>query len=239
LDHYLKLREEIRKASGETLDLKSYEADMRHLIDTYIQADEPETISTFGDLTLLDIIVKTGISGAIGTLPAGIKNNKEAVAETILNNVRKKIIKEHLIDPAFFEEMSKLLAAIIKERKANAVSYEEYLNKIAEIAKKVNEGKSDETPEVLATIAQRALFNNLGKNEELALQIDDAVRNTKRDDWRGHLAKENEIKAGIYLQLLSYQKETGIDIANEPPEPYGLENKVERIFNIVKEQKEY
>jgi len=31
LDHYLKLREIIRRASGETLDLKAYEADMRHL----------------------------------------------------------------------------------------------------------------------------------------------------------------------------------------------------------------
>jgi len=32
-------------------------------------------------------------------LPKGIKGNKEAVAETIANNVRQKIIKEHLIDP--------------------------------------------------------------------------------------------------------------------------------------------
>lgn len=98
LDFYLKLREEIRKASGETLDLKTYEADMRHLIDTYIQADEPETISPFGDMSLLDIIVKTGISDAVGSLPDGIKRSREAVAETIENNVRSKIIKEHLID---------------------------------------------------------------------------------------------------------------------------------------------
>ena len=42
LDHYLKLREIIRKASGERLDLKAYEADMRHLIDTYIEADRAE-----------------------------------------------------------------------------------------------------------------------------------------------------------------------------------------------------
>src|SRR5207245_11036729 len=38
LDHYLNVREIIRKASGESLDLKPYEADMRHLIDTYIEA---------------------------------------------------------------------------------------------------------------------------------------------------------------------------------------------------------
>ena len=37
LDFYLNLREEIRKASGETLDLKTYEADMRYLIDNFIQ----------------------------------------------------------------------------------------------------------------------------------------------------------------------------------------------------------
>jgi type I restriction enzyme, R subunit len=239
LDHYLKLREEIRKASGETLDLKTYEADMRHLIDTYIQAEESETISPFGDMSLLDIIVKTGISDAIGTLPNGIKSSKEAVAETIENNVRKKIIKEHLIDPAFFEEMSKLLFEIIKERKANAISYEEYLKKIAELAKKVNEGKGDETPEILTTIAQRALYNNLGKDEDLAMKIDKAVKTSKRDDWRGHLAKENEIKASIYKKLISYQKETGKDVANEPPEPYGIENKVEFIFKIIREQKEY
>lgn len=239
IDHYLKLREEIRKASGETLDLKTYEADMRHLIDTYIQAEEPETISPFGDMSLLDIIVKSGISDAIGSLPNGIKSSQEAVAETIENNVRRKIIKEHLIDPAFFEEMSKLLTEIIKERKANAISYEEYLKKIANLAKKANEGKSEETPDILTTIAQRALYNNLGKDENLAMQIDRAVNESKRDDWRGHLAKENEIKSSIYNKLLAYQKDTGRNIANEPPEPYGIENKVELIFKIIREQKEY
>src|SRR5438034_5521740 len=36
LGHYLNVREIVRRASGETLDLRAYEADMRHLIDTYI-----------------------------------------------------------------------------------------------------------------------------------------------------------------------------------------------------------
>jgi type I restriction enzyme R subunit len=65
LDHYLSLREIIRKASGETLDLKAYEADMRHLIDTYIEADEPRTISPFDGMSLVELIVKTGIADAI------------------------------------------------------------------------------------------------------------------------------------------------------------------------------
>lgn len=220
LNFYLKLREEIRQASGETLDLKTYEADMRHLIDTYIQADEPVTISPFGDLTLLDIIVNSGISEAIENLPNGIKSSREAIAETIENNVRKKIIKEHLIDPAFFEEMSKLLAEIIKERKANAISYAEYLKKIAELAKQVNEGKNESTPEMLKTPAQRVLYNNLEKDEDLAIKIDGTVKKVKRDGWRGNLAKEREIK---------YELNT---ILNDV-------DKVEQIFKIIREQKEY
>lgn len=239
VDHYLKLREVIKQASGETLDLKTYEADMRHLIDTYIQADEPETISAFAGMTLLDIIVKSGIADGINSMSDGIKSNQGAIAETIENNVRKKIIKEHLIDPAFFEEMSKLLAAIIKQRKANAIDYAEYLEKIAELVKKVNEGKSEETPETLVTSAQRALYNNLDQNETLALLIDSAVKKEKKDGWRGSLPKERLIKALIYKQLALYAVDSGIDIVNEPPEPYGMENKVEAIFNIIREQTEY
>ncbi|KAA3606308.1 MAG: HsdR family type I site-specific deoxyribonuclease [Calditrichaeota bacterium] len=220
VNHYLNVREEIRNASGETLDLKTYEADMRHLIDTYIEADEPEKISPFDDMSLLDIIVKTGISDAIGKLPNGIKGSQEAVAETIENNVRRKILKEHLNDPAFFKDMSKLLADIIEARKAKAINYEKYLQKIAKLAKDVNDGKTDETPKILKTIAQRALYNNLGKDENLAMQVDEAVMTSKRDSWRGNLAKEREIQQSLYQILNDVEK-------------------VEAIFSIIREQTEY
>lgn len=220
VDHYLKLREEIRQASGETLDLKTYEADMRHLIDTYIQADDPEVISDFGDLSLLDIIVKSGIADAINNMPKGIKGNRQAVAETIENNVRRKIIKDHLLDPTFFDDMSVLLEEIIKERKANAISYEEYLKKIADLAQKVNEGIGDDTPDELKTYAQKALYNNLGRDAELALKINTAIISVKRDGWRGNLPKENEIKGALYKILKDIDE-------------------VNRIFEIIYEQKEY
>lgn len=239
INTYLKLREEIRKASGETLDVKTYEADMRHLIDTYIQADEPVTISPFADMPLLEIIEKTGIYDAIGTLPNGIKNNERAVAETIENNVRRKIIKEHLIDPAFYESMSTLLAEIIKERKDNAINYAEYLKKIAKLVQQINEGKGDDTPEVLKTPAQRALFNNLGKDAQLAILIDSAIRKSKRDGFRGNLAKEREVKSAIYSTLKTYSKDNDTIALGDPPVSYGLIQTVERIYKIIAEQKEY
>jgi type I restriction enzyme R subunit len=221
LTHYLNVREIVRKASGESLDLKAYEADMRHLIDTYIEADEPRKISPFDKMSLLDLIVKTGIANAIANQLDGLKGDKNAIAETIENNVRSKIIKEHLADPAYYAKMSALLDEIIAARKAKAIEYEEYLKRIAELAKKVEAGQAEETPEKLNTPGKRALYNNLNQNEELAMKIDEIVKNTRPDDWRGNQAKENTIKAALLPVL-------GNDVAE-----------VVRIFLIIKENKEF
>lgn len=184
VDKYLKLREEIRMASGEKLDMKTYEADMRHLIDTYIQAEDSRRIDPFGDQSLLDIMINSGIAEAIKNLPDGIRSSKEAVAETIENNVRVKIIKDHLIDPAYFDEMSKLLSEIVRERKENAITYEEYLKKIADLANRVTKIAGPNIPKGIRTNAQRALFHNLGNDEELALAVDKAVQSKRLADWR-------------------------------------------------------
>ena len=215
------MRDNIRAASGETLDLKPYEADMRHLIDTYIEADEPRKISPFDNLGLLALIVKTGIADAIAKRLGGLKGNKSAIAETIENNVRRKIIKEHLSDPAFYEKMSALLDEIIRARKGRAVEYEEYLRRIAELAKMVEIGKADDTPATLNTPGKMALYNNLNRNEDLALIIDEKIRSIRPDGWRGIKAKENIIKGGI-LSILN----------NDSTE-------VERIFHIINAHKEY
>lgn len=220
LDSYLRLREIIRKASGETLDMKPYEADMRFLIDNYIQADPSKRIDPFEHQSLLDLIVNSGMSEAISKLPEGIRSSKEAVAETIENNVRQKIIKEHLIDPAYFEEMSTLLKTIIAELRERKISYEEYLKKMADLAKRVTNSLTNDLPKTIQTHAQRALFNNLDKNEKLALQIDEAIRRVKQVNFRGDERKENLIKGEIYEILKD-------------------ENEVERIFAIGKAQMEY
>ncbi len=237
LDRYLNLREIIRKASGETLDLKAYEADMRHLVDTYIEADEPRKISPFDNMGLLELIVKTGIAAAIGSQLGGMKGNRNAIAETIENNVRSKIIKEHLNDPVFYEKMSALLDEIIKFRKEQADKYEEYLKRIAELVRKVEAGKAEDTPERLDTPGKRAIYNILKtrgiaqtpapygsaageQTLELALQIDETVRRTRPDGWRGIQAREQVIKQALY------------DLLHDVAE-------VERIFPVIKAQREY
>jgi type I restriction enzyme R subunit len=241
----LNLRETIKQASGESLDVKAYEADMRHLIDTYVQADEPRKISPFDNIGLLDLIVKTGIADAIAQKLSSMKNNKRAIAETIENNVRRKIIKEHLNYPAFYEKMSVLLDEIIVARKEQAIEYEEYLKQIAELVKQVEAGHADTLPATLDSPGKRALYSNLksdametiaanltlGENTPeyvtkvdpylaIALRIDEAVKANRPDGWRGVQAKEQIVKQAIYSVVK--------DVAE-----------VERLFLIIKAQSEY
>jgi type I restriction enzyme R subunit len=230
---YLALRNIIRLASGESLDLKAYEADMRHLIDTYIQADESRRTSDFDDIPLTDLLVKTGIADEIAQRLYHATDDV-SVAEIIENNIRRKIIKGQLTDPAYYERMSELLQEVIVARKMKALEYERYLERIAELARQVESGHSDDTPEPLKNSpALRALYNNLrreGKQPyrdsggdavlELAMRIDETVRQVRPDDWRGVQTREQVIKRALY------------EILKDPDE-------VERIFRIVEAQPEY
>ncbi|HNU31949.1 MAG TPA: HsdR family type I site-specific deoxyribonuclease, partial [Sedimentisphaerales bacterium] len=60
VDHYEKVRNEVKLASGDYIDLKMYEPAMRHLIDTYIRAEESEKVSAFDDMSLVQLIVERG-----------------------------------------------------------------------------------------------------------------------------------------------------------------------------------
>lgn len=220
VEESIAIRDTVRRAAGESLDLKAYEADMRHLIDTYIEADEARKISPFDDVSLIDLIVRSGIADAIAAQLSGLKGNHEAIAETIENNVRSKIVKERLNDPDFFDRISALLDEIIRDRRAKALDYEAYLRRIADIVETLAAGKTEDTPAQLDTPGKRALYNNLGKNEGLALRVDAAVKTSRSDDWRGVEAKERAIKAALYQELQD-------------------KDEVERVFVIVKAQREY
>lgn len=244
IDRYLKLREIIRKASGETIDLKAYEADMRHLIDTYIEAKEAKPVSDFGDIGLLELIVNRGMADAIESLPPGIKGNRGAVAETIVNNVRSKIIREHLNDPAFYDKMSALLKEILEDLRAKRIDYAEFLKRMSAVATQVQQGKGDDTPKQLNTPGKRALYNLLaseipppdpsavsedpaeylgvgpGSALDLALKIDRMVKDDRPDGWRGIVTKERMVKGIIHKVVPDEQR-------------------VEQLFLIVRAQSEY
>ncbi len=79
--------------------------------------------------------------------------SQEAVAETIENNVRKLIIDETPINPKYYETMSELLDALIKQRKQGAIDYKGYLAEIVALTKNAK----DPYPATINTNAKRVL----------------------------------------------------------------------------------
>lgn len=201
VDHFNAMRNEVKLHSGDYIDLKMFEPAMRHLIDTYIRAEESEQISAFDDMSLIQLIVERG-PDAIKALPKGIRESEDAVAETIENNVRKLIIDESPINPRYYETMSSLLDALIEQRRAGALEYQAYLAQIVELTWQAKSPGGQLTyPAALDTQAKRALYDNLDQCEALALVVDQEVRNSRQDNWRSNNMKTKKVRLAIKAAL--------------------------------------
>jgi type I restriction enzyme, R subunit len=194
---------------------------MRHLIDSYIRAEDSKKVASFDDMPLVQLIVERGADDAVNALPKGIRKNHEAVAEVIENNVRKLIIDEQPINPKYYEKMSELLDALIEQRRKKALAYRDYLQKIADLTKKAKYPETGSTyPKDVNSSGRRALYDNLNKNEALALAVDKAVRTSRQDDWRANplktklvrnaiksVVKDDHVTANRILELVKNQYE--------------------------------
>lgn len=244
VDHYTKVRDEVKLSSGDYIDLKAYEPAMRHLIDTYIRAEESEKISAFDDMSLVQLIVERG-PDAVDALPKSIRKSEEAVAETIENNVRKLIINESPVDPAYYEKMSKLLDALIEQRRKGVVSYKEYLAKIAALTKEATTpgGKTSTYPASLDTAAKQSLYNNLWQDEKLALQVDQSIRESLQDGWRDNGMKTKRVRQAIRIALMAaIRADQGLKAQQGDtslPAPLDLETETDRILQLARHQNGY
>jgi type I restriction enzyme R subunit len=214
---YTDLRETIKLASGDYIDLKSYEGGMRQLMDMYLDANASRKISDFENKSLVDLIIH------ISEPKDDYQKPREAVAETIENNVRRVITEEQQTNPKYFEKMSNLLDALIRQRKEDAIAYEQYLEKIKELAEQVSKpSQSTSYPATLKSNASRALYDNLEQNEELAIGLDAVIQATKLDGWRDGGIKERKLMLAVIKML-----------------PEEERDRIEEIMEIIKAQSEY
>ena len=232
--HFENVRQEVKLHSGDYVDLKMYEPAMRHLLDTYIRADDSRVLSKFDDMTLVDLLVERA-GDAVDSLPEGIRGDRRAVAETIANNVRRLIVDEMAVNPKYYEQMSKLLDELIKQRREEVIAYDDYLKEVAALAAKVKHGEDGGArPAAINTAALHAIYDNLpeeppvpareagsGTRESVALAVDQAVRHARMDGWRGNPIKERQIKSAIHEALGPYRAS------------------METVFDLVRARSEY
>ena len=219
--YYIRVRDDVRLASGDYVDLKKYDPDMRHLIDTYLSADPSRVLTSFGGATLVELLVDNGIA-ALKDMPLSTPKEQEAVAETIENNVGKEIVEKIQSNPKYYEKMSALLRQLVEKRKNDVINYEEYLRQIIELAKKVHKPEScTEYPaDIRESAAKRAFYDYLDGDANVANQLHEAVMSSKQDNFRGSKIKERKIWRAIRAIVKDDQKAT-------------------ELLALVKEQSEY
>jgi type I restriction enzyme, R subunit len=221
-EFYADIRAAIKKHSGEELDIKPYEADMRHLLNTYIYADPAADLAELANVPLTELIIETGIHDAIARkLNEKGKLSRNAIAEAIINNVRKTIIRDQLTDPRFYDQMSKLLDDLIKQSRADTAAYEEFLRKAEALVKRLA-AKQPEAGVPAALHGKReatVIYNNLpailgiapGAAErdpnggatlvELALEIDRVMRERAPAGWKGDQTREAQVLNALFPLL--------------------------------------
>ncbi len=219
---YAEVRAAIKNHSGEELDVKPFEADMRHLVNTYIQADPSNVLGSLAALPLTELIVESGIHDAIAIkLNEKGRLSRDAVAEAIIANVRKTIVRDQLTDPRFYEQMSKLLEDLIRRKRSDTESYEQFLKDAEALVRKLAQGKGEnDVPAALhGSKEATVLYNNLpailGKplphhtateppathGDEclaLALKLDRAMREHAPAGWKGDPAREAQVLNAIH-----------------------------------------
>jgi len=222
VEHYSKVRAEVRLSSGDYVDMKLYEPAMRHLLDTYIKAEDSKVIADFEELGLIKLIVQRG-TAIFQETPLAMMQSEESMAETIENNVRKVIIDGNDVNPRYYEKMSELLDALIEERRQQALDYKTYLQKVIELSiQVVNPGGIDKTayPSSVDTTAKKALYDNLEASEDWVNKVNNAILSAKKADWIGNLQKEREIAAAI-------------------SEVIDDDDRIEKIIELAKSQHDY
>jgi type I restriction enzyme R subunit len=220
VQYYSDLRDTIKRASGDYIDLKRFEPSMRQLMDMYLDAKSSKKISDLDNKTLVELIVKLGEESEEGE-EGKRKKKRESVSETIENNVRKVIIEESQTNPKYYEKMSKLLDELIQQRKNETLEYQEYLKRITALAQSIsNPNQTNNYPASLTTPARRALYDNLDQDEELAVMLDSVVQYTKNDGWRDGGIREKKVRIAVNGVLQD-------------------EEKTAEIMKIIKAQSEY
>lgn len=216
---YIELKQTIGNRSGDFLDYRAYEPDMRKLIDNYIVASDSVKIGEFDDLTLLDFVSEQGKDMTDEDTPSG---QKESAAEAIENNIRRKVVEKITVNPRYYERMSEILNKLIQARKQGVLDYKVLLEKYIELAKNVEHPEdNDSYPESIRNSkALQAIYDNIGENEAMALKLHSAVLKSKLSGFRGDPIKERRIKGALFALL------------NDADD-------VERIYRIIEKQEEY
>lgn len=198
---YDALKREIELRSNDHIDMRRYEPDMRQVLDLYVKAEDSEVIAKLDDTSFLDIVAAQN-EERLNDLPDELKDEYgRASAETVEANLREVIRKDSPFNPAYYGKLSIILQELIDKRKKEMLDYEEYMKELIELVKKARGKSANSYPESIKTPGMRALYDNLGQNEYLAIQTHKVIKENALVGFRDNRMKQRKL-IGALAKLL-------------------------------------
>lgn len=190
---YDALKREIELRSNDHIDMRRYEPDMRQVLDLYVKAEDSEVIAKLDDTSFLDIVAAQN-EEQLNDLPDELKDEYgRASAETVEANLREVIRKDSPFNPAYYGKLSIILQELIDKRKKEMLDYEEYMKELIELVKKARGKSANSYPESIKTPGMRALYDNLGQNEYLAIRAHEVIKKNALVGFRVSIMKQKKI----------------------------------------------
>lgn len=190
---YDALKREIELRSNDHIDMRRYEPDMRQVLDLYVKAEDSEVIAKLDDTSFLDIVAAQN-EEQLNDLPDELKDEYgRASAETVEANLREVIRKDSPFNPAYYGKLSIILQELIDKRKKEMLDYEEYMKELIELVKKARGKSANSYPESIKTPGMRALYDNLGQNEYLAIRTHEVIKENALVGFRDNRLKQRKL----------------------------------------------
>ena len=177
--------DDIRRAlllrSGDSVDFKIYDAEMRSLIDRYVMAGSVADIDDLDEFSFLEYIANA-IADEETQEPKKRKGGRSD-AETMINNTRRYVCRRRNSNPSEYKRLSARLERLIKDLEQQRIDYAEFLRKVKEINEEL-QGRGLTGDPILHNLAYRALYDNLGSDLELTKKIIEVIDVNKTVGFR-------------------------------------------------------
>ena len=212
--------EETRRAlmlrSGDSVDFKLYDAEMRSLIDRYVMAGGIDEIDDMDEFSFLEYI-----SHAIEETEQERPQRPRSNAETMINNTRRYVNRRRNSNPNEYLRLSERLERLIKDLEKQRIEYAEFLRKVKEINEELT-GQGPVGDPILQNFAYRALYDNLGSDLELTKKMIQVIADNISVGFRTVPGFARRLKMAIAnaLKDTEYKSEDIYQIIEHHPEQW-------------------
>ncbi|PIQ47923.1 MAG: type I restriction endonuclease subunit R [Cytophagales bacterium CG12_big_fil_rev_8_21_14_0_65_40_12] len=237
LKFFREQRKSVQYRYAEIVSYHEYEPRVRKLLDTYVGADEVQSIT--GEVNIFDENMVREALEQYGKTPA-------SKADMIANQMKKVITENMEKDEAYYKKFSEMIDETIRLFNEGRLEEKDYLDRILKTREQMQHGEQEGVPSSLASQPKaRAFFGALRevlKNHhssltdeilqlwaETGIVIETTVSKLTIRDWKKNIDVGKQIENAIEDYLISHRNHLGVDMTFDE-----IDQIIERCLKVAK-----